>query len=170
MPKWRFLSSFLSVFGAKLSCHTLTHPLPEKCICHALLEVDWVEIRINYRADFAHGIFFITVLHTSILVWNATVFPNPERMDFHSEHYNGFRCLETIMAFLPRALDLSLEGWGSLLKVWEGSFSGCTKSPPEPGLQMRGLKFQSSNSNSRELELTNLLGLALGCIEAKFCK
>ena len=81
-----------------------------------------MEIRINYRADFAHGIFFITVLHTSILVWNATVFPNPERMDFHSEHYNGFRCLENIMAFLPGALDLSLEGWGSLLKVWEGSF------------------------------------------------
>ena len=25
-------------------------------------------------------------------------------------------------------------------------------------------------SNSRELELTNLLGLFLGCIEAKFCK
>ena len=39
-----------------------------------------------------------------------------------------------------------------------------------PGLQIRGLKFQSSHSNSRELELTNLLGLVLGCIEAKFCK
>ena len=38
------------------------------------------------------------------------------------------------------------------------------------GLQIRGLKFQSSNSNSRELKLTNLLGLVLGCIEAKFCK
>ena len=38
------------------------------------------------------------------------------------------------------------------------------------GLQIRGLKFQSSNSNSRELELTNLLGLVLGFIEAKFCK
>ena len=38
------------------------------------------------------------------------------------------------------------------------------------GLQIRGSKFQSSNSNSRELELTNLLGLVLGCIEAKFCK
>ena len=38
------------------------------------------------------------------------------------------------------------------------------------GLQIRGSKFQSSNSNFRELELTNLLGLVLGCIEAKFCK
>ena len=38
------------------------------------------------------------------------------------------------------------------------------------GLQIRGSKFQSLNSNSRELELTNLLGLVLGCIEAKFCK
>ena len=43
-------------------------------------------------------------------------------------------------------------------------------SAPESGLQIRGLKFQSSNSNSRELELTNLLGLVLGCIEARFCK
>ena len=39
-----------------------------------------------------------------------------------------------------------------------------------PGMQIRGLKFQSSISNSRELELTNLLGLVLGCIEAKICK
>ena len=42
-----------------------------------------------------------------------------------------------------------------------------------PGLQISlitGSKFQSFNSNSRELELTNLLGLVLGCIEAKFCK
>ena len=39
-----------------------------------------------------------------------------------------------------------------------------------PRLQIRGLKFQSSNSKSRELELTNLLGLVLGGIEAKFCK
>ena len=31
-------------------------------------------------------------------------------------------------------------------------------------------KFQSSNLNSGELELTNLFGLVLGCIEAKFCK
>ena len=38
------------------------------------------------------------------------------------------------------------------------------------GLQIRGSTFQSLNSNSRELELTNLLGLVLGCIEAKFCK
>ena len=38
------------------------------------------------------------------------------------------------------------------------------------GLQIRGSKFQSSNSNSRELELTNWLGLVLGCIEANFCK
>ena len=38
------------------------------------------------------------------------------------------------------------------------------------GLQIRGSKFQSLNSNSRELELTNLLGLVLGRIEAKFCK
>ena len=38
------------------------------------------------------------------------------------------------------------------------------------GLQISALKFQSLNSNSRELELTNLLGLVLGCIEAKFCK
>ena len=39
-----------------------------------------------------------------------------------------------------------------------------------PGLQIRGSKFQSTNSNSRELELTSLSGLVLGCIEAKFCK
>ena len=39
-----------------------------------------------------------------------------------------------------------------------------------PGLQIRGSKFQSLNSNCRELELTNLLGLVLGCLEAKFCK
>ena len=39
---------------------------------------------------------------------------------------------------------------------------------PTTALQIRVLKFQSSNSNSRELELTNLLGLVLGCIEAKF--
>ena len=38
------------------------------------------------------------------------------------------------------------------------------------GLQIRCSKFQSLNSNSRELELTNLLGLVLGYIEAKFCK
>ena len=38
------------------------------------------------------------------------------------------------------------------------------------GLQIRGSKFQSLNSNSRELELTNSLGLVLGCIEAKLCK
>ena len=38
------------------------------------------------------------------------------------------------------------------------------------GLQIRGSKFQSLDPNSRELELTNLLGLILGCIEAKFCK
>ena len=38
------------------------------------------------------------------------------------------------------------------------------------GLQGSGSKFQSSDSSSRELELTNLLGLVLGCIEAKFCK
>ena len=31
------------------------------------------------------------------------------------------------------------------------------------GLQIRGSKFRSSNSNSRELELTNLLRLVLGC-------
>ena len=36
------------------------------------------------------------------------------------------------------------------------------------GLQISGSEFQSSNSISRELELTNLLGLVLGCIEAKF--
>ena len=36
------------------------------------------------------------------------------------------------------------------------------------GLQISGLKFQSSNSNSRKLELSNFLGLVLGCIEAKF--
>ena len=36
------------------------------------------------------------------------------------------------------------------------------------GLQIRGSKFQSLNSDFRELELTNLLGL--GCIEAKICK
>ena len=38
------------------------------------------------------------------------------------------------------------------------------------GLQIRGSKFQSLNSNIRELELSNFLGLVLGCIEAKFCK
>ena len=38
------------------------------------------------------------------------------------------------------------------------------------GLQKRSLKFQSLSSNSRELELSNFLGLVLGCIEAKFCK
>ena len=38
------------------------------------------------------------------------------------------------------------------------------------GLQISGLKFQSLNSNARELELTNLLGLVLGCIEANICK
>ena len=38
------------------------------------------------------------------------------------------------------------------------------------GLQIRALKFQSLSSNSRELELSNFLGLVLGCIEAKFCK
>ena len=32
------------------------------------------------------------------------------------------------------------------------------------------LKFSSLHSNSRELELSNFLGLVLGCIEAKFCK
>ena len=35
------------------------------------------------------------------------------------------------------------------------------------GLQISGSKFQSSNSNSRELEI---IGLVLGCIEAAFCK
>ena len=49
------------------------------------------------------------------------------------------------------------------------------QTPPEtpqtpPGLQIRGSKFQSLNSNFRELELANFLGLFLGCIEAKFCK
>ena len=39
-----------------------------------------------------------------------------------------------------------------------------------PGLQIRGSKFQSLNSNYRELELSSFLGLVLGCIEAKFCK
>ena len=39
-----------------------------------------------------------------------------------------------------------------------------------PGLPVSGSKFQSLNSNSRELKLTNLLGLVLGCIKAKFCK
>ena len=39
-----------------------------------------------------------------------------------------------------------------------------------PGLRIRGSKYQSSNSNSQELELTDLLGLVLGCIEAKICK
>ena len=39
-----------------------------------------------------------------------------------------------------------------------------------PGLQIRALKFQSLSSNFRELELSNFLGLVLGCIEAKFCK
>ena len=38
------------------------------------------------------------------------------------------------------------------------------------GLQISGLKFQSLDSNSRELELSNFTGLVLGCIEAKFCK
>ena len=38
------------------------------------------------------------------------------------------------------------------------------------GLQISGSKFQSSKSISRELELTNLLGLVVGCIEAKICK
>ena len=38
------------------------------------------------------------------------------------------------------------------------------------GLQISGLKFQSLNPNSRELELSNFTGLVLGCIEAKFCK
>ena len=44
--------------------------------------------------------------------------------------------------------------------------------PPKgiTGLQKRALKFQSLNLNSRELELSNFLGLVLGCIEAKFCK
>ena len=48
----------------------------------------------------------------------------------------------------------------------------CSLSTDDPltGLQIRGSKFQSSNSNFRELELTNLLRLFLGCIEAKFCK
>ena len=34
------------------------------------------------------------------------------------------------------------------------------------GLQISGSKFQSLNSNFRELELTNFTGLVLGCIEA----
>ena len=38
------------------------------------------------------------------------------------------------------------------------------------GLQISGLKFQSLKSLSRELELSNFLGLVLGCIEANFCK
>ena len=41
---------------------------------------------------------------------------------------------------------------------------------PWPGLQIRALKFQSSSSKFRELELANFTGLVLGCIEAKFCK
>ena len=38
------------------------------------------------------------------------------------------------------------------------------------GLQIRGSKFHRLDSNSRELEFSNCLGLVLGCIEAKFCK
>ena len=38
------------------------------------------------------------------------------------------------------------------------------------GLQIRGSKFQDSNSISRELELSNFSGLVLGCIEANFYK
>ena len=40
---------------------------------------------------------------------------------------------------------------------------------PLPGLQIRALKFQSSSSKFRKLELANFTGLVLGCIEAKFC-
>ena len=39
-----------------------------------------------------------------------------------------------------------------------------------PGLQIRGSKFEILSLNFRELELSNILGLVLGCIEAKFCK
>ena len=71
-----------------------------------------------------------------------------------------------------RLSDLKNEGRYVACLAWVLPIRGYTGIPLTvyPGLQIRGLKFQSSNSNSRELELTNLLGLVLGCIEAKFCK
>ena len=48
--------------------------------------------------------------------------------------------------------------------------NGIEEEKGSAGLQKRALKLQSLSSNFRELELSNFLGLVLGCIEAKFCK
>ena len=41
---------------------------------------------------------------------------------------------------------------------------------PEPHEDSAQVRESLAKLNDRELELTNLLGLALGCIEAKFSK
>ena len=39
-----------------------------------------------------------------------------------------------------------------------------------PGVASKRFEISKFNSNARELELTNLLGLVLGCVEVKCCK
>ena len=82
-----------------------------------------------------------------------------------TQHFGKISNTNTTLQNLPIVCGLVLGTSTSPVK-----FAGQPPAGSHPGLQIRGSKFQSSNSNSRELELTNLLGLVLGCIEAKFCK
>ena len=87
--------------------------------------------------------------------------PRTSHFNFHNfsslQEFNFHRAV--VSPHAARCLWPGAEGWA----VWYGpNFFGEVSPENVAGLQIRGLKFQSSNSNSRELELTNLLGLVLG--------
>ena len=69
----------------------------------------------------------------------------------------------------------SLASAGAIVTASVRGQRASSKTPALPkSFQSRlGCKYEIRSfevQNSRELELTNLLGLVLGCIEAKFCK
>ena len=114
-----------------------------------------------------HEFLMFSIFYLCI-IWKCVFVGDEEKQSRETENISktfdkrASHSLEVIQSLFSFA-SLRLHPHPSPITVWPPP-------APYPGLQIRGSEFQSWNSKSRELELTNLLGLVLGCIEAKFCK